>query len=62
MHLTDSQLAVQSLYRTYMIEQLEPLTADFESGKVSVFPFMRKMVDELGIAAGADALERSGCS
>lgn len=60
MQLDDSQLAVQSLYRRYMTEQLEPLTADFESGAVSVFPFMRKMVDELGIAAGADALERIG--
>ncbi|MBW2293423.1 MAG: acyl-CoA dehydrogenase family protein, partial [Deltaproteobacteria bacterium] len=62
MQLDDSQLAVQSLYRRYMTEQLEPLTADFESGEVSVFPFMRKMVDELGIAAGADALERTGGS
>ena len=62
MQLDDSQLAVQSLYRRYMTEQLEPLTADFESGEVSVFPFMRKMIDELGIAAGAEALGRTGGS
>ena len=62
MQLDDSQLAVQSLYRRYMTEQLEPLTPDFESGEVSVFPFMRKMIDELGIAAGAEALERTGGS
>jgi len=62
MHFDDSQLAVQSLYRRYMTEQLEPLTPGFESGEESVFPFMRKMIDELGIAAGAEALERTGGS
>ena len=58
MQFDDSQLAIQSLYRRYMTEQLEPLTAGFESGE-SVFPFMRKMIDELGIAAGAEALGKS---
>jgi len=60
MQLDDTQLAVQTLYRRYMTEQLEPLTAGFESGEESIFPFMRKMIEELGIGSTADALERTG--
>jgi hypothetical protein len=60
MQLDDSQLAVQNLYRRYMTEQLEPLTPGFESGAESIFPFMRKMIEDLGIGSAADALERSG--
>ena len=43
-----------------MTEQLEPLTPAFESGEQPIFPFMRKMIADLGLAAGAEALASRG--
>lgn len=60
MELTDSQRAIRDTFRKYMINELEPRTPAFESGEESMFPFMKKMIGDLGLDVLADTLERPG--
>jgi alkylation response protein AidB-like acyl-CoA dehydrogenase len=60
MQLTDAQSAVRDLYRRYMTAELEPRTPAFEAGEEPIFPFMRKMIDDLGLDAGAEVLAGAG--
>ncbi len=60
MELTESQIAVRDLYRAYMTNELEPRTEAFESGEESVFPFMKKMIKDLGLDLAADAILNKG--
>ena len=60
MELTDTQLSVRDLYRRYMTEELEPRTPAFEAGEESMFPFMKRMIGDLGLDMGADELARTG--
>jgi alkylation response protein AidB-like acyl-CoA dehydrogenase len=60
MHLTDTQLSIRDAYRRYMTAELEPRTGAFEAGEESIFPFMQKMIADLGLDVGAAELERGG--
>jgi alkylation response protein AidB-like acyl-CoA dehydrogenase len=54
MQLTDAQSSVRDLYRKYMTAELEPRTPAFEAGADPIFPFMKKMIEDLGLDAAAD--------
>jgi len=60
MPLTDAQSSVRELFRSYMTAELEPRTPAFEAGEEPIFPFMRKMIDDLGLDAGAEGPMGSG--
>jgi alkylation response protein AidB-like acyl-CoA dehydrogenase len=60
MQLSDAQSSVRDLYRRYMTAELEPRTPAFESGEEPIFPFMRKMIDDLGLDAGAEGPAEGG--
>ena len=60
MELTETQLSVRDLYRRYMTAELEPRTPAFESGEEPIFPFMKQMIEDLGLDAAADELARAG--
>ena len=60
MKLTETQQAIRDLYRQYMAKELEPRTAAFESGEESVFPFMRKMIVDLGLDVAANQMLSAG--
>jgi hypothetical protein len=62
MQLTETQNAIRDLYRQYMTNELEPRTAAFESGEESVFPFIRKMIVDLGLNVAMDQMLDSGNS
>ena len=62
MQLTETQNAIRDLYRQYMTNELEPRTAAFESGEESVFPFIRKMIVDLGLDVAMDQMLDSGNS
>jgi hypothetical protein len=51
MEFTDTQQAIRDVFRQYMTNELEPRTEAFESGDESIFPFMRKMIKDLGLDA-----------
>ena len=48
---TDTRQAIRDVFRQYMTNELEPRTEAFESGEESIFPFMRKMIKDLGLDA-----------
>lgn len=60
MPLTDMQRTVRDQFRKYMETELDAKTEAFESGAELPFPFMKKMIGDLGLDRGADALERTG--
>jgi hypothetical protein len=49
MEFTDTEQAIRDVFRQYMTNELEPRTEAFESGEESIFPFMRKMIKDLGL-------------
>ena len=51
MEFSDTQQAIRDVFRQYMTNELEPRTEAFESGEESIFPFMRKMIKDLGLDA-----------
>jgi alkylation response protein AidB-like acyl-CoA dehydrogenase len=51
MEFTDTQQAIRDVFRQYMTNELEPRTEAFESGEEPIFPFMRKMIKDLGLDA-----------
>ena len=54
MQLTEMQRTVRDQFRKYMTTELEPLTSRLESGEELPYPFMRRMIADLGLARGAD--------
>ena len=62
MQLTETQNAIRDMYRAYMTNELEPRTEAFESGEESVFPFMRKMIKDLGLDIAVDQMFSSADS
>jgi hypothetical protein len=60
MQLTEAETAIRDQFRRFMLTELEPRTAAFEAGSELPYALMRKMVSELGLAMGADELERGG--
>ena len=62
MELTETQRAIRDVYRQYMTQELEPRTAAFESGEESVFPFMRKMIKDLGLDVAMEQMLSGGDS
>ncbi len=59
MQLTETQNAIRDMYRSYMTNELEPRTEAFESGEESVFPFMKKMIKDLGLDVAVDQMFNS---
>jgi alkylation response protein AidB-like acyl-CoA dehydrogenase len=53
MQLSDMQHAIRDQYRKYMMTELEAVTPAMESGEALPFPFVRKMVRDLGLGPGA---------
>jgi alkylation response protein AidB-like acyl-CoA dehydrogenase len=58
--LTDMERAIRDQFRKYMENELKPLTEQLESQEILPFPFIKKMVAELGLARDADWLEETG--
>jgi len=56
---TPEQVALRDHFRKYMMAELDPLTAEFEKGE-NPYPFMKKMIGDLGLAGDADKLEQTG--
>lgn len=59
MQFTETQNAIRDMYRSYMTNELEPRTEAFESGEESVFPFMKKMIKDLGLDVAVDQMFNS---
>jgi alkylation response protein AidB-like acyl-CoA dehydrogenase len=62
MEFTETQQAIRDVFRQYMTNELEPRTEAFESGEESIFPFMRKMIKDLGLDAAMGQGDDSGGS
>ena len=62
MQLTDMQRTVRDQFRKYMETELDAKTEAFESGAELPYEFTKKMVRDLGLDRGADALEGTGTS
>lgn len=58
MHLNEAQTAIRDQFRRFMQRDVEAATPALESGAELPYALMKKMVDELGLAIGADKLER----
>ena len=58
--LTDMERGIRDQFRKYMETELEPLTKQLESQEILPFPFIKKMVSDLGLAPDADWLEETG--
>jgi len=58
MEFSEAELAIREQLRRFMVTELEPRTAVFESGSELPYALMRKMIVELGLAMGADEIER----
>jgi alkylation response protein AidB-like acyl-CoA dehydrogenase len=54
MGLDDMQQVIRDQYRRYMTTELEAVTPAMESGEVLPFPFVRKMIRDLGLDTGMD--------
>jgi alkylation response protein AidB-like acyl-CoA dehydrogenase len=60
MQLSDMQRAVRDQYRRYMSTELEAITPRLESGEDLPFPFMKRMISELGLSQGVSARTAPG--
>jgi hypothetical protein len=60
MEFTDTEQAIRDVFRQYMTNVLEPRTEAFESGEESIFPFMRKMITDLGLEAAMGQGDNDG--
>ncbi len=58
MELSEAQKSIRDQFRRFMERDVEAATAAMESGAQLPYPLMKKMVAELGLAIGADRLER----
>ncbi|HEX2678124.1 MAG TPA: acyl-CoA dehydrogenase family protein [Polyangiales bacterium] len=58
MQLNEAQRNIRDQFRRFMQNDLEAATPALESGAQLPYPLMQKMVAELGLALGADKLER----
>jgi len=58
--LTDMECGIRDQFRKYMETELAPLTEQLESQEILPFPFIKKMVSDLGLAPDADWLEETG--
>jgi alkylation response protein AidB-like acyl-CoA dehydrogenase len=58
--LTDMERGIGDQFRKYMETELKPLTKQLESQEILPFPFIKKMVSDLGLAPDADWLEETG--
>jgi alkylation response protein AidB-like acyl-CoA dehydrogenase len=56
--LSEAESAIRDQLRRFMVTELAPRTAAFESGSELPYALMKKMIDELGLAMGADELEK----
>lgn len=57
--LTEQHTAIRDQFRRFMQRELEPVTAQLESGELLPYPLMKKMVTDLGLAPHVEQLERS---
>src|SRR5690242_12064819 len=58
MDLSEAEGSVRDQFRRFMTAELEPQTAAFEAGSELPYALMKKMIAELGLAMGADAIEK----
>jgi alkylation response protein AidB-like acyl-CoA dehydrogenase len=58
MDLSEAEGAIRDQFRRFMTAELEPHTAAFEAGSELPYALIKKMIDELGLAMGADAIEK----
>jgi alkylation response protein AidB-like acyl-CoA dehydrogenase len=58
MDLSEAETAIRDQLRRFMTQELEPYTAAFEAGTELPYALMKKMIGELGLAIGADAIEK----
>jgi alkylation response protein AidB-like acyl-CoA dehydrogenase len=58
MDLSEAESAIRDQFRRFMTAELEPRTAAFEAGTELPYALMKKMISELGLAMGADAIEK----
>jgi alkylation response protein AidB-like acyl-CoA dehydrogenase len=58
--LNDVERGIRDQFRKYMENELKPLTEQLESQEILPFPFIKKMVADLGLAPDADWLEETG--
>lgn len=58
MQFSEPERAIKDQFRRFMTAELEPRTAAFEAGTELPYALMKKMIGELGLAMGADAIER----
>jgi alkylation response protein AidB-like acyl-CoA dehydrogenase len=58
MELNEAERSIRDQFRRFMQSELEAKTAAMEAGTELPYPLMQKMVTELGLALGADKLER----
>jgi alkylation response protein AidB-like acyl-CoA dehydrogenase len=59
MEFTEIESAIAGQFRRWMTTELEPHTAALESAEELPYPLMKKMIAELGLAAGAEQLGQS---
>src|SRR4051794_1418366 len=62
MRFDETQLAIRDNFRRFMTKNLEPVTYALESGALLPYPLMKRMIDELGLAAAPPLFERSGAA
>jgi alkylation response protein AidB-like acyl-CoA dehydrogenase len=58
MDLSEAECGVRDQFRRFVTAELDPRTAAFEAGTELPYALMKKMIDELGLAMGVDAIER----
>jgi alkylation response protein AidB-like acyl-CoA dehydrogenase len=58
MELSEAERSVRDQLRRFMTAELDPRTAAFEAGTELPYALMKKMIDDLGLAMGAEAIER----
>lgn len=56
--LGEAERTIREQLRRFMAEELEPRTPDLEAGRELPYPLMRRMIETLGLAGEADAIER----
>ena len=57
--LTEMERGIRDQFRRYMENELKPLTEQLESQEILPFPFIKKMVADLGLAPDADLARRN---
>lgn len=56
----ETKSAIRDQFRKFMVTELEPKTAALESGAELPYALMKKMITELGLAAGAESRGSGG--